>query len=100
MPLFRSEILGELWQEFPASSKPFQQCSHPTLICSDSRFSAALFDFYADGLDLARHIDADFLRGLTPIDSPDPVNFRDQWSGSDLLVQPLEEIHCKSQDCC
>jgi len=58
------------------------------------------FIFYADGLDLARHINADFLRGLTSINSPDPVNFRDQWSGSDVLVQPLEETHWNSQDCC
>lgn len=100
MRVFLSEILGELWQEFPGSSKPFQLCSHPTLFCSDSRFSAALFHFYADGLDLARHIDADFLRRLTLIDSLDPVNLRDQWSGSDLLVQPLEETYCNNQDCC
>jgi len=58
------------------------------------------FIFYADGLDLARHINADFLRGLTSINSPDPVNFRDQWSGSDVLVQPLEETHWNSEDCC
>jgi hypothetical protein len=100
MRLFRSEILGELWQEFPASSKPSQQYRHPNLICSDSRFSAALCHFYADSLDLARHIDAHLLRRLAPVGSPDPLRLGNQWSDSDLLVQPREETHHSNGDCC
>jgi hypothetical protein len=66
MPLFRSEILGELWQEFPASSKPFQQCLHPTLICSDSRFSAAYLIFMLMVLILLAILTLIFSAGLPP----------------------------------
>jgi hypothetical protein len=58
------------------------------------------FIFYADSLDLARHIDAHFLRRLAPVDSLDPLRLGNQWSDSDLLVQPLEETHWNSEDCC
>jgi hypothetical protein len=100
MRLFRSEILIELWRDFPASSKPSQQYRHPNLICSDFGSLRRYVIFYADSLDLARHIDAHFLRRLAPVDSPDPLRLGNQWSDSDLLVQPLEETHHSNGDCC
>ena len=70
------------------------------VICSDSRLSSDKFISYADGIDPARHTDADFFRGFATCDCADLVRLRDQRGGSHLLVQSRKEEQRAGRNCC